>query len=84
VVAHTFNPSSQSEFQDSQGNTEKPCLEKNKNQNGAGEMTQWLRALTALPKVLSSNPTNHMVAYNHPQSDTFSGVSENSYKCTYI
>jgi hypothetical protein len=31
----------------------------------AGEMAQWLRALTALPKVLSSNPSNHMVAYNH-------------------
>jgi hypothetical protein len=24
---------------------------------GAGEMAQWVRALTALPKVLSSNPT---------------------------
>ena len=33
---------------------------------GAGEMAQWLRALTALPKVLSSNPSNHMVAHNHP------------------
>jgi hypothetical protein len=32
----------------------------------AGEMAQWLRALTALPKVLSSNPSNHMVAHNHP------------------
>jgi hypothetical protein len=32
---------------------------------GTGEMTQWLRALTALPKVLSSNPSNHMVAHNH-------------------
>jgi hypothetical protein len=31
----------------------------------AGEMSQWLRALTALPEVLSSNPSNHMVAYNH-------------------
>jgi hypothetical protein len=31
----------------------------------AGEMAQWLRALTALLKVLSSNPSNHMVAYNH-------------------
>jgi hypothetical protein len=34
--------------------------------SGAGEMAQQLRALTALPKVLSSNPSNHMVAYNHP------------------
>ena len=35
-------------------------------QFGAGEMAQWLRALTALPEVLSSNPSNHMVAHNHP------------------
>jgi hypothetical protein len=34
---------------------------------GAGEMAQWLRALTVLPKVLSSNPSNHMVAHNHPK-----------------
>jgi hypothetical protein len=33
---------------------------------GAGEMAQWVRALTALPKVRSSNPSNHMVAHNHP------------------
>jgi len=32
---------------------------------GAGEMAQQLRALTALPEVLSSNLSNHMVAYNH-------------------
>jgi hypothetical protein len=32
---------------------------------GAGEMAQQLRALIALPKVLSSNPSNHMVAHNH-------------------
>jgi hypothetical protein len=32
---------------------------------GAGEMAQGLRAPTALPKVLSSNPSNHMVAHNH-------------------
>jgi hypothetical protein len=32
---------------------------------GAGEVAQRLRALTALPKVLSSNPSNHMVAHNH-------------------
>jgi hypothetical protein len=30
-----------------------------------GEMAQWLRALAALPEVLSSNPSNHMVAHNH-------------------
>jgi hypothetical protein len=32
----------------------------------AGEKAQRLRALTVLPKVLSSNPSNHMVAHNHP------------------
>jgi hypothetical protein len=31
----------------------------------AGEMAQRLRAPTALPKVLSSNSSNHMVAHNH-------------------
>jgi hypothetical protein len=33
--------------------------------SGAGDMAQSLRALTALPEVLSSNPSNHMVAHNH-------------------
>jgi hypothetical protein len=32
---------------------------------GAGEMAQQVRALTALPKVLSSNLSNNMVAHNH-------------------
>ena len=31
----------------------------------AGEMAQWLRALTVLTKVQSSNPINHIVAHNH-------------------
>jgi hypothetical protein len=31
----------------------------------AEEMAQWLRALTALLKVLSSNSSNHMVTHNH-------------------
>jgi hypothetical protein len=31
----------------------------NKKNIGAGEMTQWLRAMTALPEVLSSIPSNH-------------------------
>ena len=30
-----------------------------------GEMAQRLRALIDLPKVLSSIPSNHMVAHNH-------------------
>jgi hypothetical protein len=47
----------------------------------AGEMAQWVRALTALPEVLSSNPSNHMVTHNHLQWDWMppSGVSEDSY-----
>jgi hypothetical protein len=32
---------------------------------GAREMAQQLRALDALPEVLSSIPSNHMVAHNH-------------------
>ncbi|CAO2582063.1 hypothetical protein LEMLEM_LOCUS2165 [Lemmus lemmus] len=36
-----------------------------KSTQGAGEVAQWLRALPALPKVLSSIPSNHMVAHNH-------------------
>jgi hypothetical protein len=32
----------------------------------AGEMAQRVKALTALPKVRSTNPSNHMVAHNHP------------------
>jgi hypothetical protein len=32
---------------------------------GSGKIAQQVRALTALPKVLSSNPSNHMVAHNH-------------------
>jgi hypothetical protein len=32
---------------------------------GAREMAQWLRAVAALPEVLSSIPSNHMVAPNH-------------------
>jgi hypothetical protein len=41
------------------------CISKNQ-LSGAGEMAQRLRVSTALPKVLSSNPSNHMVAHNHP------------------
>jgi hypothetical protein len=36
-----------------------------KQSDGAEEMSQQLRALAALPEVLSSIPGNHMVAYNH-------------------
>jgi hypothetical protein len=50
-------------------------------------MAQWLRALTALPEVLSSISSNHMVAHNHLQWDqlTFSGMPEESNRVlTYI
>ena len=36
---------------------------------GPGEMTQELRALAALPEVLSLIPSNHMVSHNHPYRD---------------
>jgi hypothetical protein len=37
-----------------------------KNLGQAGKMmAQWLKALTVLPEVLSSIPSNHMVAHNH-------------------
>jgi hypothetical protein len=44
-------------------------------------MAHWLRALPALPEVLSSVPNNHMVAHNYLQRDPVlsSGVSVDSY-----
>jgi hypothetical protein len=33
---------------------------------GLARLAQQVRALTALPKALSSNPSNDMVAHNHP------------------
>jgi hypothetical protein len=36
-----------------------------KKKSGAEKMAQQLRALAALPKVLSSIPSNHVVAHNH-------------------
>lgn len=47
----------------------------------AGEMAQWLIVLTALPEVLSSIPSNHMMAHNHLQWDLrpSSSVPEDSY-----
>jgi hypothetical protein len=49
-------------------------------------MAQRLRALSALPEVLSSSPSNHMVAHNHLLWDPMpSDVSEDSYSVlTYI
>jgi hypothetical protein len=36
-----------------------------KENQGAGEMAQRLRAPTAFPEVLGSIPDNHMVVHNH-------------------
>jgi hypothetical protein len=49
------------------------------------EMAQWLKALTALPEVLSLIPSNHMVAHNHLQWELMpsSGVSEDSDKIVW-
>ena len=38
---------------------------KERDEEGAGEMAQRLRAVTALPEVLSSISSNHMVTHNH-------------------
>jgi hypothetical protein len=40
----------------------------NNNKIQTREMAQWLRARTALPEVLSSCPSNQMVAHNHTVS----------------
>jgi len=40
-------------------------LVERKKDKGIGETAQWLRAPTALPEVLSSIPSNYMVAHNH-------------------
>jgi hypothetical protein len=37
----------------------------NKTKHWAGDMAQQLKALTVLPEVQSSIPSNHMVAHNH-------------------
>jgi hypothetical protein len=42
-----------------------PCSEGQQGEGRAGEMAQRLRAVAALPEVLSSSPSNYMVAYNH-------------------
>jgi hypothetical protein len=51
-----------------------------KNEERAGEMAQRLRALTAVPEVLSSISNNHKVAHNHLLWDLISssGVSKES------
>jgi hypothetical protein len=72
VVAHTFNPSTweaeasliyRENSRTSRARWRNSVFKKSRR---AVEMAQQVRALTALPKVLSSNPSNHMVAHNHP------------------
>jgi hypothetical protein len=41
------------------------CHPLNNHRMGAGEMAQRLRAQSALPEVLSSIPSNHVMAHNH-------------------
>ena len=43
---------------------------------GAGEMAQRLRAWTALPEVMSSIPSNHMMVHNHLQRDLIPSCGE--------
>jgi hypothetical protein len=50
-------------FPDRQGSMEKSYVKRQK--LGTGEMSQWLRVSTALPEVLSSIPSSHMVAHSH-------------------
>ena len=57
VVEHIFNSSALRQRQ--------MDLCELKVRSWAGEMAQWLRALPALPEVLSSIPSDHMVAHNH-------------------
>jgi hypothetical protein len=70
VVAHAFNPSTrgqpglQSEFRDSQGYTEKPCLEKQNKQNKTKQNKNKKEALHPQPigpqeKFLSFHQTQH-------------------------
>jgi hypothetical protein len=37
-----------------------PIAQLENSKEGTGEMAQWLRALTALPEILSSIPSNHI------------------------
>ena len=52
--------------QPSQARTASSCaLLFKKKMSQAGEMAQWLRVPAVLPEILSSIPSNHMVAHNH-------------------
>ena len=47
-------------------------------------MAQRLRALTALPEVLSSSPSNHMVVHNHLYRDLMPSSEESDNVLIYI
>ena len=44
-------------------------------------MTQWLRAVAALPEVLSSIPSTHMVVHNHLYNYSSRGSGAFSFDC---
>jgi hypothetical protein len=62
-----FNTGLAHRAQNSEDYIRRPCLKnkQTKNPQRSGEVAQQLRALTALPEVLSSIPSNHMVVHNH-------------------
>jgi hypothetical protein len=45
-------------------------------------MVQWLRALVALPEVLSSIPSNHMLSHNHLSWDLMPSSGVQTYRKT--
>jgi len=61
-------------------------MHRNLNESGrTGEMAQRLRALTALPEVRSSIPSNHVVAHNNLGSGAlFWCVSMHTHRELYI
>jgi hypothetical protein len=54
IVKHTYNP-----------NNGEMMAEDQEFKTRAGGMAQQLRTMAALLEVLSSNPSKHMMAYNH-------------------
>jgi hypothetical protein len=65
------NPVSKKQNKTNNNNNKKPKNQKTKQNKtkthnlGSGDLAQWLRAVTTLPEVMSSNPINNMVAHNH-------------------
>jgi hypothetical protein len=69
VTSRTARATQRNLVSNKQTNKNRKEKEKNRHQEiknkGAGEMAQRLRAPPALPKVLSSSPSNNIVAHNH-------------------